>query len=173
MPRVFDNKEVAFQLIPSSQFTYKHLLEYPVWSEFYDFDEREEIIGWGIDAYWLDQELAKYHSGNEHAVYPLLEVNPFPERMSIFIRARFRTPAGQNLSGYIVNEDADPALFICHGGKEFGFNRGLLEWTIEDIRVLQRLLPDPADSIFPLVYETDFTDEEGRRIEGTFDFEAE
>lgn len=170
---MLEKDNVKFRLVPENEFSQKHLEEYPVWSEFYDYDEREEIISWGIDPAWLDEELAKHHNGNVHAIYPLLQVNPFPDRMRIYIRARFRTSAGQRLSGYIVNEDACPAVAIFHEGQEFGFNYLMFDWAQKDIKALQQLLPDYDDPIFPLEYETDFTDEEGRRIRGEFNFVEE
>lgn len=173
MPVIPEDQRPAFRLVPESQFSEEHLQKYPVWSELYDWQEREEIIGWGIDAELLDQEIAKNHDGSDHAMYPLLEVNPFPPRVRISVRARFRTAAGQNLRGYVVLKmDADPIVSVVHEGQEFGFSRVFPEWATEDRQLLQRLLPDPTDPILPLAYETDFTDEEGNRIQGTFDLGA-
>lgn len=172
MPILPPDERPVFRLVPESDFSYRHLREYPVWSEFYDPEERDEIIGWGIDAEWLDQELARHHHGSDHAVYPLLERNPFPARMRIFIRARFRTAGGQSLSGWIVNEDASPSVWIVQDGKEFGFNRNLPDWADDDARALRRSLPDPTDPVFPLAFEADFTDATGEMIRGTFDFDS-
>ena len=170
MAKVSEEKLSLFRLVPENEFTYAHLEEYPVWSEFYDYDEREEIIEWGIDPEWLDQELARHQSGNIHPVYPLLEVNPFPARSHLYIRARFETPAGQSLVGYIINEDASPAISIFYGGRLFSFNRVMFEWGMASKEALQQLLPNSADPILPLKYETDFTDDEGNKIEGVFDY---
>jgi hypothetical protein len=174
MPRVFDANHVAFRLIPKSQFSCKHLEEYPVWAEFYDDWEREEILGWGIDEVWLDQEFDKHHDGSDHAMYPLLDVNPFPTRVRIYVRARFRTPAGQNLLGcLILKRDAPPVVIaITYDGQEFSFSNIIPDWANKNKEALKRLLPDPEDPVFPIVYETDFTDEAGRTIEGAFDLTA-
>lgn len=170
MSRVIDAKDVSFRLIPSSQFSYKDLEEYPVWAMHYDYEEREEIPGWGIDETWLDQEFDKQHNGSDHAMYPLLEVNPFPIRVRIFVRARFRTPAGLNLPGYVVlKRDAPPVISLFHAGQEFHFGKIFFDWDNKTKEALKPLLPSPEDPIFPLAYETDFFDEEGYPIEGIFD----
>jgi hypothetical protein len=168
-----EKARVTFRLIPESEFSWEHLEEYPAWSEYYDYDEREEIVEWGIDAAWLEEEIERKHDGSNHAMYPLLQTNPLPPRMRIYLRARFRTPNGQSLSGYVINDDAY-CIGIFVGGRQFTFNwrHGDNEWTRRDRATLQRLLPDPGDPLFPLFYETDFMDEDGRRIEGTFAFEA-
>ncbi|MES2459640.1 MAG: hypothetical protein V4671_03595 [Armatimonadota bacterium] len=170
MLTLIDQNQVAFRLISASEFSYKHLEEYPVWSEFYDYDEREEILGWGIDETWFDQEFTKHHDGSDHAMYPLLEVNPFPTRERIYVSARFHTPAGQSLLGYVILKiDAAPVLYIFHDGQEFGFSTVFPNQANKDREKLQRLLTDPKDPIFPLMYETEFTDKERRTIEGIFD----
>jgi hypothetical protein len=170
MPLIPENQRPPFRLVSEEDFGPVHLDEYPVWSEFYDHAERNEIVAWGIDAAWLDAELAAYHTGNAHPVYPLWEVNPFPPRMRIFIRAQFKTAAGQELHGYIVNEDAHPAIAIFYGSETFYFNRLLCTDGEQEAAHLRAALPDSSDPIFPLRYEADFTDTDGEPIAGTFDF---
>ena len=140
-----------------------------MWSEFYDPEEREDIIRWGIDPVWLERELEIHHHGSDHAIYPLLETDPFPERMRIYISARFETPAGGKLWGYVINEDAyGIGVFLC--GEEFVFNpHPLLERDNEEQRArLGGLMGDPSDPVFPLRYWTGFTDSKGKPIEGVF-----
>jgi hypothetical protein len=163
-----------FKLISENDFGPEHLEEYPVWSEFYDYDEREEILQWGIDAEWLDNELERVRSGegHVHGMYPLLETDPFPDRMRIYIKADFETPQGAKLTGYVINEDA-----YCIGifliGEEFKFNEQLASWCRSDLTKLQATLGDPRDPIVPLRYRTDFAGVEGRRIEGVFAFKED
>jgi len=39
-----------FTLIKMSELSKIHFDEHPIWSEHYDYDERQEIIDWGVDA---------------------------------------------------------------------------------------------------------------------------
>lgn len=139
---------------------------YPVWSEHYDFDEIEEIVSWGIDRDWLLKELQSKHSGNEHCLYPLLQTNPFPPRMRIFIKARFKTTGGQDLEGYVMDEDAF-VIHIFYSDGEYGFSRHPL---LENLNKEQeeRLKEKIGEFIFPLTYETDFLAQDGKRICGEF-----
>ena len=159
----------GFWMISRSALSHEHLEYYPVWSEFYDYEEREEILEWGINAASFDQDFARHHDGSDHAVYTLLQVNPFPPRMRIYIKAKFVTPAGQSLSGYIVNVDADPAAAVFFGGREFIFNTNLRDLGWQEAKLLREMLVDPSDPLFPLIYRTDFMDEDGKEIQGAFD----
>jgi hypothetical protein len=95
-----------FKLIRGSELSKEHFEEYPVWSEYYDYEEFDEIVGWGIDKDWLEKELKLKDDGSEHCVYTVLQTSPLPDRMRIFIKAAFRTYSGAELTGYVMNEDA-------------------------------------------------------------------
>jgi hypothetical protein len=112
----------VFTLVPMSQLTRQHFDLHPIWSEYYDFEEREEIASWGIDRKWLDRELLRVHDGNDHGAYPILRPYPLPERMRLYIRARFLTPDGDQLDGYVMNEDAGVInLFV--GTEQYCFSK--------------------------------------------------
>jgi hypothetical protein len=162
-----------FRLIPESQFQgFEPFEEYPVWSEFYDYDEFHEIVGWGIDPDWLTEQLAIHHHGSDHAMYPVLRPQPLPARMRIYIRAEFTTAGGCKLPGYVVDSDAY-IVGLFWARRELIFTRG--KFALEDNRracdELRQLANLPEDPILPLQYRTDFLDEQGRPIEGTYDFE--
>ena len=155
-----------FVLIPQSELSIEHFEAYPIWSEHYDYDEIDEIVSWGIDREWLLREIRAKCAGNEHCVYPLLQTNPLPARMRIFIKARLRTPDGVDLSGYVVNEDAY-AVGIFWENVEYVFNHHplLRELNEEQEAKLRNAV---GDDIFPLKYETDFRNNAGERIRGAF-----
>ena len=155
-----------FVLIPHSELSKEHFEAYPVWSEHYDYDEIDEIVSWGIDREWLLREIEAKCTGNEHCVYTLLQTNPLPERMRIFIRARFRTPNGVNLNGFVVNEDAY-ALGIFWENVKYVFNNHPLLRELNEEQEA-KLRDTVGDAIFPLQYETDFRNNAGERIRGEF-----
>ena len=62
----------VFALVPMSELSKHHFDLHPIWSEHYDYDERDEIIDWGVDPRWLAEELDRVHTGNDHCAYPIL-----------------------------------------------------------------------------------------------------
>lgn len=76
-----------FLVLPASELSERHFDEWPVWSEYYDFDELDDVELWGLDPKEVLKQFQANERGNEHCVYTLLEANPFPDRMRIFIRA--------------------------------------------------------------------------------------
>ena len=158
-----------FTLVPMSQLSKRHFDLHPIWSEFYDYEEREEIVSWGVDQKWLEEELENVHSGNDHCAYPVLRPYPLPERMRLYIRARFITASGMNLEGYVMNEDAFVVtLFV--GKDEHNLSRHpiLADLNAASLRSLQEAIGRSGDAIFPLKYETDFLGTNDALMSGTF-----
>jgi len=157
-----------FLVLPQSQLGEAAFDRFPVWSEHYDWDEMEDIERWGLDRQYVLDLFAKNSPGNEHCVYTMLESHPFPPRMRIFIRAAVRTVEGQPLKGYVMNEDAY-VLTVFHGDEEFPFSRHPTFWSDNERykRLLMASLGTSKD-IFPLSFETGFTDADGNPIAGTF-----
>lgn len=142
-------------------------VRHPLWSEYYDHTERQEILEWGVDAAHLDQLLAQYHTGNTHAFYTVLKPHPLPDRMRIYIRTSFTTPNGDCFDGYVVNDDAYCySVFVC--GREYSFRRDrvLDEFSIKALADLRASLNTPNYQLFPLRYETEILDLEDRLIAG-------
>ena len=158
-----------FALVPMSQLSRQHFEQYPVWSEYYDHDEREEIISWGIDREWLERELSRVHDGNDHCAYPILRPHPLPDRMRLYIRARFVTAGGARLDGYVMNDDASVAtLFAGEGEYAFSRHLSLEDLNAASLRGLRTIIGFEDDPIFPLGYETDFVGPDYAPIEGMF-----
>lgn len=164
-------KPKMFRVLPHSQLTEAAFDFFPVWSEHYDFDEIDDVVRWGLDR---EQVLALFEinsPGNEHCVYTLLESNPFPPRMRIYIRATIETADGKLLKGSVMNEDAF-CLEVFHAGAAFTFSRHPMLCDLnqkEEIRLLKAL--GPNTQIFPITYRTDFNDCAGGPIGGTFIYE--
>jgi hypothetical protein len=140
---------------------------HPLWSEYYDYTERQEILDWGVDASYLDQLLAQHHTGNTHAVYTVLKPHPLPDRMRLYIRARFTTTNGDSFDGYVVNDDAYCySIFACGHEYSFGRRRIVHEFSVKALANLRVALNAPDFQLLPLRYDTDFLDDENRLIAG-------
>ncbi len=142
-------------------------VRHPLWSEYYDYTERQDILDWGVDAAHLDQLLAQHHSGNTHAVYTVLKPYPLPDRMRVYIRSQFTTPNGECFDGYVVNDDAYCYSIFARGQEyTFGRDRILDEFSIRALADLRVALNAADFQLLPLRYETDILDDEDRLIAG-------
>lgn len=160
-----------FRVIQQSQLSELDFDRFPVWSEYYDFEEIEDIERWGLDRNTVLALFETNSPENEHCVYTLLQSNPFPERMRIFIRAKLRAASGAPLKGYIMNENAF-CLGVFHYGKEYIFSRHpLLHEENDKHKVeLAKAIGTKPDTVFPIRYKTEFNDKNGNRISGIFTY---
>ncbi len=158
-----------FEVIPQSQLSEKHFLEYPVWSEHYDWEEIEDIERWGLDRELVLKQFEENSIDNDHCVYTLLEVNPFPERMRIYISASLVCANGIKLTGYVVNESAY-CLTVFFQGEEYIFSTHplLASGNIEHAYELAKALQVAPESIFPIIYTTQYFSRKGEIIKGQF-----
>ena len=158
-----------FMVLPQSKLDETAFDHYPVWSEHYDYEEIEDIERWGLDVEEVLNKFSENSPGNEHCVYTLLESNPFPERMRIFIKASISTNSGVELVGYVVNENAY-CLTVFYGGQEFIFSsHPLLEGENKlSEQGLAKELDCSVSEIFPLQYTTAYTSKRGEKIRGSF-----
>ncbi|KPA87851.1 hypothetical protein PF66_05809 [Pseudomonas asplenii] len=164
-----DTQAIAtFRVLPQSQLDEEAFDDYPVWSEYYDHEEIDDVVRWGLDRELVLQLFKVNAAGNEHCVYTLLESNPFPLRMRLFVRASIETADGKRLKGYVVNEDAY-CLTIFHEGESFHFSTHplLKDLNQEHERALLAALGNEAQ-VFPVRYHTEFNDTDGQLIAGTF-----
>ncbi|WP_017904432.1 hypothetical protein [Pseudomonas asplenii] len=162
----------AFRVLPQSQLDEAAFDYYPVWSEHYDYEEIDDVVRWGLDRDQVLQLFKVNSAGNEHSVYTLLESNPFPPRMRVFVRATIETADGKRLKGYVVNEDAY-CLTMFHEGESFHFSTHplLKDLNQEHERALLASLGTEVQ-VFPVRYRTDFNDAEGQLIAGIFRYDG-
>ncbi len=159
----------VFTLVSMSQLSKRHFDLHPIWSEHYDYDEREEIVSWGVNREWLERELDRVHDASDHSAYPILRPYPLPYRMHIYVKARFVTAGGMRLVGYVMNEDAFVVtLFLGDGAYTFSRHSALGDLNGQSLRALRRTIGCGDDPIFPLRYDTDFFGLNDALIAGTF-----
>ena len=143
---------------------------HPIWSEYYEHPERDEIIEWGVDPSHLDSLLAAHHDGNTHAVYTVLRPYPLPDRMRIYIKAQFHSADGDEFAGYVMNDDA--LFFVLFAdGDEFSFTRGsaLPDLNTKELERLRITLSNPDVQLFPIEYRTDFLTDTDQPICGVIE----
>lgn len=158
-----------FQLVLMTELSKRHFDLHPIWSELYDFEEREEIVSWGVDREWLEREIERVQTGNVHCAYPILRPYPLPHRMRLYVKARFVTAGGTKLDGFVMNNNAFVVkLFAGAGQYWFSRNTDLSDFNDQSLRELKETIAQPDDPIFPLRYETDFLGHDGALIAGSY-----
>jgi hypothetical protein len=162
-----------FRVLPQSELSEQHFDEWPVWSEHYDYDELEDIERWGLDPDEVLKTFRQNQSDDAPCVYTMLEANPFPPRMRIFIRAYLEAANGQSLKGYVMDEDPF-CLSVFWNGQEFGFSAhpDLESMNREQEHKLLLSLGTPAATLFPMTYRTDYQDTNGEIIAGRFQWSS-
>lgn len=162
-----------FRVLPESELSERHFDEWPVWSEHYDYEEIEDIERWGLNRDEVLQAFQQNERGDEHCVYTMLEANPFPPRMRIFIKASLEAANGQRLKGYVMNEDAF-CLCVFNSDQTFSFSSHPMLESLnrEEEHKLLQSLGSSAVTLFPMKYQTDYHGTNGEVIAGSFQYGA-
>jgi hypothetical protein len=163
----------GFYIVPGGEGpTFEDFENFPVWSEHYDYDEIEEIVSWGIDPAWLNEQFRKHDDGSAHCHYPVLQTTPrLPARMRMSVKADFVTAGGRSLKGVV--DQYMGCLGVCYEDQEYGFQSyfpelpEVAEKSLIDLRRLRQKLGE-EDPIFPIRFTTGFINSEGEPIEGFF-----
>ena len=158
-----------FRIIPMRDFGRQELAEWPVWSEYQDPEELEELVAWGVDVTSFHDRFRALNLGNEHAVYPVLKYDPLPDDRLLYLLANFRTRSGHTFDGYLVTENPN-CVGVFVGSEEILFNVNLRDLADADIGKVARYLGVTPDDLFPLTYTTGFRLSDGTLVAGTFDF---
>jgi hypothetical protein len=136
---------------------------HPVWTHFEKADDRDTILGWGVPVSLLDEEIARYEYCGPQPLYPVLQLDPLPQREHLIVAAIFDAACGVELPGYVLEPHAF-GLFV--GDREFCFNRNLAGISARAAAALASELAEEAERLFPLRYATGFRTHDGRAIEG-------
>ena len=104
----------------------------------------------GFDTY----PVWKWVASND-AYCPVWQFDPLPEdEPTLFMKARFETPGGDNLRGYLVGRDCFYAFGLFVEDEEYVININLPE-TIEAAESAVGAKLGRRINLFPLKYETD------------------
>lgn len=156
-----NNFKIVRELTPSL------FKEWPVWSEFCDLDEIEELREWGIHKRFVDELLEIAGNGSSHPYYPIPEMARLPARQRIYIASKFHTLSGFELEGMVVNPEPFVIGLFKRAEIEL-FNLNLIEFWKESERRLRTQFDFGESDIFPLEYDTRFRDSAGIAVKGTF-----
>lgn len=157
------------QIIKSPDLIPIKFFEYPIWSEYYDFDELDEIENWGFDKMTVYEELKFMFVDQQHPYYAV-PIAEFPvERMRYFTKAKFRTLNNKELSGYIMNE-GEFAISIFTGETAEILTKQKLLWDDHEgsLKRIAAFYKIEIFELFELRYETEIPINVESRIRGTF-----
>lgn len=140
----------------------------PAWSEHYDYEDIDLIASWGIDRNWVAQQFKEMDTGGAHPHFTILDLDRLPhDNMRIFLKAEFSHRSGRKIAGFIMNADAFCIRIFLREG-DFTFSRHPL--LRKDAAPAKRAVEAElgVSELFPLTYRTNFSDADGRPIEGEF-----
>ncbi|HPI94929.1 MAG TPA: hypothetical protein PK055_00915 [Gammaproteobacteria bacterium] len=141
--------------------------EHAVWSEYYDFEELEEIRSWGIEEKFIDELLKIAKEGGDHPYYPVPLDEVIPDRMRIFIYTKFKTLNGYELEGVICNPDPF-VIGIFVDDEIVIFNPNLLEFWQKSESIVKKHFGIESFELFPMNYETPYQDCDGNSVKGSY-----
>lgn len=134
-------------VIHHCELTWRHLQEYPVWT---DADD-----------------------GDSGMIQPLVSDRPFESDFdTLTLRARFKTVNGNKLLGNAVYDSVFRRVYLIEiyaGSEGVPFNKNLSSLIPMQLERLQEALGIIDDPIFPVEFETDAIDADGERYRGVFD----
>jgi hypothetical protein len=167
----FRNK---FRIVSAKDFIPEVFAYHPLWSEFYDFDELDDIERWGLNRQTTFEELKSKTIEQQHPFYtlPLSEFPPL--RMRYFCLANILTKSGRLLQGSIMNDGEliievflDSNLGIILSRHPFFENE-----TRNSLMSLARSLQITPEELSTISYKTVLTDHNGNHTEGKVEFQV-
>ncbi len=142
------------------------LEKHPVWAPFKGDEDREMILGWGVTAEGLDEEIDRFQYCGTDPMFPVLEFDLLPKIGGMVIAATFEVKNDRKLFGYLVGMSA---FGIFSEEREFSFNRSLPEAGASSARRLAEALEMERRDLFPIRYRTGFRTADGRENKGIFE----
>lgn len=161
-----------FKIVKSKDFKPACFSFHPLWSEYYDFDELDEIKSWGLDLNKqeiLDALMKKEENGSHpHYTVPI-EVFP-PSRMRYFTKATFTTQNGYKLKGAIMNEGEMVIIIFLSMEEDVRLSKHPIfknERKKRLTRIAKRFNIE-IEELYKLRFETEITDQKGNNISGIY-----
>jgi len=143
--------------------------QHSVWANYESPDDFEEICKWGQRGESIVQEIKGCGYSDEY-FFPVLQTEPLPSFRCLKLRAKLTSADGIGFSGYVIEPTGVYCVGVFHKDRSFLFNLNLPDMAEQQLAELRQLSGLELKPFFPLRYTTSFRDNEGRRIEGTFDF---
>jgi hypothetical protein len=163
-----------FKIISSSEFIPEVFDYHPVWSEYYDYDELDEIEEWGIDREGALKELLEKSREGPHALYTVpIEAFP-PERMRFYTLAVITASDGKQFKGSVMNAGELIISVFLDEKQEviLPAHPALREDAIKGLEIIGSSFLMEMDDILDLRFETVIKDGRRKAIEGVFRIEG-
>lgn len=148
---------MKFELIHEDVLNPKKFEEYPIWASYYEPEDVDSIVSWGIDR---DSIVSKLESigWSDNYLFPVLNPEDAEGFMFVFYKATFETPSGNKFKGYVINSGY--AIRVYCSGEEFGFNLNLTEFARESETKLIKTSKVKDKTIFPLKFKIESINKE-------------
>ena len=158
-----------FEIVESEKLTVEKFREYPIWSEYYDFNELDEIEDWGFNRDAILQELKIKEIESQHPYYTVPISDFPPERMRYFTKAKFKTINGLELDGAIMNEgNGVIAIFLNNEYISISNHPSLQDWRIKSLKKISSHYNISLSELNQLDFETEIPKDVEKRMKGKF-----
>ena len=170
----FDSFKYNFRIIKAKDFNSTRFKEYPLWSEYYDYDELIEIEEWGYDKKLTLKELLSKDIENQHPYYTA-PITEFPlERMRYFTRSKFVTKSNIEIDGVIMNKgEIAIGLFIDKEIVTLSNHPALSKMMNASLKKVANYFKLDVFELKTLKFETNIPINRQKRIKGTWVIEYE
>jgi hypothetical protein len=163
---------MELRIIKGRELTPKMFEFHPVWAEYYEPDDLEDIVSWGYDRESIRSDLFSKHDGSEHAYYAVpIERFP-PNNLRFFTLANLFTKSGRLIQGIVMNSGEIMIEIILDSNRSICLSRvsGLASLNKQEIlKATSELDLDPLD-LEEIYFQTTIVDQDGCAIEGVFRF---
>jgi hypothetical protein len=157
-----------FALLPIRELSPKHFAEHPVWADYEEPGNIDQIVGWGVPRADVVRELERV-SYSDAFMFPVLRTRPLPSFRFLYLSAALTAADGTQFSGYVLG--AHPyCVAVFHGDESFMFNLNLPDMAENQLSRLRHLSGLRLAPFFPLHYSTQFHRGDGEPVVGVFDY---
>lgn len=165
----YDSFKFNFQIINYQEFNITSFCEYPIWSEYYDYTELNQLVEWGFDKNLVFQQLQQKQINNNHPFYTV-PISSFPlNRMRYFTKSTFRTRENYKLNGAIMNNGEMVILLFLDNEIEFLNNNHILRKQMnESLTSIANHFQLDVNELLELKFETVIPSDRSKRIKGVW-----
>lgn len=161
----------TFTLLPRDFLSPRHFERWPAWAACTASEDIDEIVAWGLDRQTVTDQIAEVGYSDEF-VFPVLRTAPLPSFQYLYLSARITAADGTEFAGYVLGPDSY-FVAVFHNSEEYGFNARLPDLGDAELARLRLNSGLKLSPFLPLRYVTPLQRDDGRRIEGVFDYGCE
>ncbi len=161
---------MEFRIITARELTPAMFELHPIWAEYYEPEEIDDIVSWGYDKEKTTQEMFSKFYNQEHPYYTV-PIEQFPPIVNqFFTKADLVTKNGTNLRGAVMDHGELVLSIFIDEQRDITLSShpNLYDLVKKEImRLSLELNMDPTE-FEEIKFKTTVQDQKGKPIEGVF-----